>query len=81
MVEAGILDGDIVIVSPATPVGPGDIAVVRFDRSTTTVKKVYVEGDTIILQSANSHYKPIVKAYPAEAEILGKVILVRRRLF
>jgi SOS-response transcriptional repressor LexA len=81
MVEAGILDGDIVVVSPATPVGLGDVAVVRFDRLTTSVKKVYVEGDRIILQSANSRYMPIVRAYPDEAEILGKVVLVRRRLF
>jgi transcriptional regulator with XRE-family HTH domain len=81
MIDAGILDGDIVVVSPATPVGVGDVAVVRFDRLTTAVKKVYVEGDQIILQSANSRYKPIVKAYPDEAEILGKVVLVRRRMF
>jgi repressor LexA len=81
MVDAGILDGDIVVVSPATPVGTGDVAVVRFDREATALKKVYVEGDRIILQSANSQYKPLVRAYPAEAEILGKVVLVRRRLF
>jgi SOS-response transcriptional repressor LexA len=81
MVDAGILDGDIVVVSPATPVGVGDIAVVRFDGLTTAVKKVFIEGDRIILQSANSQYKPIVRAYPDEAEILGKVVLVRRRMF
>ncbi|MDQ3023677.1 MAG: hypothetical protein M3R04_04710 [bacterium] len=81
MVDAGILDGDIVVVSPATATGSGDVAVVRLDRETTAVKKVYIEGGHIILQSANSQYKPIVKLYPAEAEILGKVVLVRRKLF
>jgi SOS-response transcriptional repressor LexA len=81
MTEAGILDGDIVVISPAAPVKNGDIAAVRFDGQTTALKKLFIEGDHIILQSANSQYKPIVRAYPTEAEVLGKVVLVRRRLF
>jgi repressor LexA len=81
MVDCGILDGDLVVVSPASKVEQGDVAVVRFDQLTTAVKKVFVEDERIILQSANSQYKPIVRAYPDEAEILGKVVLVRRRLF
>lgn len=80
MVEAGILDGDVLIVSPAMRVQPGDIAVVQIDRGTTAVKRVYVENDRVILQSANHHYKPLVLSYPDEVEILGKVILVRRSL-
>jgi SOS-response transcriptional repressor LexA len=80
MVEAGILDGDVLIVSPNTPVTDGDIAVVQVNRRTTTVKKVYLEGDHIILQPANSAYKPQVLSYPDEVEILGKVILVRRKM-
>ena len=81
MIDCGILDGDLVVVSPAAKVGQGDVAVVRFDHLTTAVKKVFIEDQRIILQSANSQYKPIVRAYPDEAEILGKVVLVRRRLF
>ena len=81
MVEAGILDGDILIVSPNTEVKNGDIAVVQVDHSTTTVKKVYIESDRIILQPANSNFRPQVLSYPDEVEILGKVILVRRKLF
>jgi SOS-response transcriptional repressor LexA len=80
MVEAGILDGDVLVVSPSTPVGPGDIGVVLVNKSTTTVKKIYIEADRVILQPANSHYKPQVLAYPDEVEVLGKVILVRRKL-
>jgi len=80
MMEAGILDGDILIVSPNTKVGDGEIGVVQVNRRTTTVKKVYVEGSQVILQPANFHYKPQVLAYPEEVEILGKVIIVRRKL-
>jgi len=79
MVEAGILDGDIVIVSPNTAVNSGDIAVVQIDRRETTVKVVHFEGDYLLLQAANSHYKPILLKYPEQVEILGKVILVRRK--
>lgn len=81
MVDAGILDGDILIVSPHTVTADGDIAVVQVNRRTTTVKRVYIEEKQIILQPANSNYRPQILSYPDEVEILGKVILVRRKLF
>jgi len=81
MVEAGILDGDVLIVSPNTKVNDGDIAVVLVNKQSTTVKKVYIEESKVILQPANSNFRPQVLNYPDEVEILGKVILVRRKLF
>ena len=81
MIDAGILDDDIVIVSPSTPVGPGEIGVVQINRRTTTVKKIYIEEKGVMLQPANSNYKPQIISYPDEVEILGKVVLVRRKLF
>ncbi|MCB1187046.1 helix-turn-helix domain-containing protein [bacterium] len=80
MLEAGILDGDTLIVSPASQVNNGDIAVVQVNRRQTTVKKVYFENDSVILQPANHNYRPQVLKYPDEVEILGRVILVRRKL-
>jgi SOS-response transcriptional repressor LexA len=80
MVEAGILDGDVVVVSPNTKVAPGDVAVVMVNQATTTCKRVYLEDDRVILQPCNSNYRPQVLSYPDEVEILGKVILVRRKL-
>jgi SOS-response transcriptional repressor LexA len=80
MVEAGILDGDVVVVSPSSSVGNGDIAVVQVNKSSTTCKKIYLEDNRIILQPCNSNYRPQVLAYPTEVEILGRVILVRRKL-
>ena len=75
MLEAGILDGDMVVVSPSTPVGPGEIGVVQVNRRTTTLKRIYVEEKGVLLQPANSSYKPEMVTYPDEVEILGKVIL------
>jgi SOS-response transcriptional repressor LexA len=80
MVEAGIFDGDIVVVSPTRALRSGDIGVVQVGGSATTVKRIYLEGERVILQAANWQYKPQVLAYPEEVEILGKVILVRRKL-
>jgi SOS-response transcriptional repressor LexA len=80
MVEAGILDGDLLIVSPNTRVVDGDIAVVQMNRRENTCKVVYFEEDSLLLQPANSAYKPIVLRYPDQVQILGKVVLVRRKL-
>jgi repressor LexA len=80
MVEAGILDGDVLIVSPASRVQSGDIAVVLVNQTASTVKKVYIENGRLILQPANHRYRPEVLGYPEEAEILGKVVQVRRRI-
>jgi SOS-response transcriptional repressor LexA len=80
MTDVGILDGDVIIVSPTTTVASGDIAVVQVDHATTTVKLVFFEDNHVVLQAANSAYKPIILSYPSEVEVLGKVILVRRKL-
>ena len=80
MVDAGILDGDVIVVSPGTNVDSGDIAVVQVDQSNTTVKIIYFEENHVMLQAANSAYKPVILTYPSEVEVLGKVILVRRKL-
>jgi len=52
---------------------------VQINRRETTVKIVYFEGDNLLLQPANTQYKPMLLKYPDEVEILGRVILVRRK--
>jgi repressor LexA len=79
MVEAGILDGDIIVVSPNTRVNNGDIAVVSLNKQATSVKRVYFEEHAILLQPCNSNFRPQVLS-TSEVEVLGKVILVRRKL-
>jgi len=80
MVQAGILEGDIVVVSPTLEIEDGDTVVAVVGDDDVSLKKVYFEGDRILLQAANPSYRPILLKYPEEAEILGKVALVRRRL-
>lgn len=81
MVEAGILEDDVVIVSPSMQVGDGDIAVVKYQGSDTTLKRVYFQDSVVLLAPCNSFYKPVMIFNPEDVQILGKVILVRRRLF
>ena len=74
MIEAGIMDGDIVVVSRTSYVDNGDIAVVLIDDE-ATVKTFYRENGHFRLQPENGAMKPIITK---EAVILGKVIACLR---
>lgn len=77
MVEAGILDGDYVLVRPQASAENGDIVVALLDDE-VTVKRFYREKQRIRLQPANSRMEPI---FVKEARILGRVVaLVRPRI-
>ena len=80
MVDALINDGDVVIMRHQEQVENGELAAVWLrDKSETTLKRFYLEGDRVRLQPAN----PTMKAmfYPAESvEVRGKVLLVIRQL-
>lgn len=78
MTEAGIFDGDYVVVKPEKVVSSGDIAVVLIGDE-VTVKKVSLSKTTITLIPANKDLKP-VRYKPDEISIIGKVIGVIRRL-
>lgn len=70
MIEAGIMDGDYVIVSRTSYVEDGDIAVVLIGDE-ATVKTFYKENGIFRLQPENKTMKPIIAK---EVYILGKVI-------
>lgn len=74
MVDAGILDGDLVIIRQQTTAENGDIVVALIDDE-ATIKSFYRERDHIRLQPQNEFMEPIrIK----DVEILGKVIGVMR---
>ena len=82
MIEAGILDGDIVVVRKQTDARPGEIvvALVGDDESAdeATVKTFHRERDgRIRLQPENAALEPL---FPEHVEILGKVTGVFRSL-
>lgn len=70
MIEAGILDGDIVIVESMHHADDGDIVVAMIEDE-ATVKRFYRDNGRIRLQPENSAMKPI---YATEVTVLGKVI-------
>jgi repressor LexA len=81
MIEAGILDGDLVIVQATREARNGDIvAVLAGDDETAdeaTVKTFYRENGRVRLQPENSALQPIYADY---VQILGKVVGVFREL-
>lgn len=77
MVEAGILDGDYVIVRKQDNASNGDIVAAMIDEE-ATVKRFYLEKDRIRLQPENRHMSPI---YCNGVKILGKVIGLFRYIY
>lgn len=76
MIEAGILNGDFVVVRQQQTANNGEIVVAMIEDE-ATVKTYYREKDRIRLQPQNSSMDPI---YAREVTILGKVIALFRRL-
>ena len=74
MINAGILDGDKVVVRPQQTVDNGEIVVALLDDS-ATVKRFYKEDGRFRLQPENSTMEPI---YTDEVVILGKVVSLYR---
>ena len=76
MIEAGILDGDLVLVKKQNTAENGDIVVALIDDE-ATVKTFFKEKDHIRLQPQNSFMQPIIVP---NCSILGKVAGVFRKL-
>jgi repressor LexA len=76
MRDAGILEGDYVVVSEADDADNGEIVVALIEDE-ATVKRFYREKDRVRLQPANKAYKPI---RTRDAKVLGRVIGVYRRV-
>ena len=70
MIEAGILDGDIVVVESKRYAVDGEIVVAMIDDE-ATVKRFFKDNGRIRLQPANCTMQPI---YAKEVYVLGKVI-------
>ena len=70
MIEAGILDGDIVVVESKRYADDGEIVVAMIEDE-ATVKRFYRESDRVRLQPANHTMEPI---FSRDVTILGKVI-------
>lgn len=76
MVEAAILDGDLILVNPQKVANNGEIVVAMIDNE-ATVKTFYKEDNRVRLQPQNKFMEPI---YSDNVDIVGKVSAVIRKL-
>ncbi|KMK96406.1 transcriptional repressor LexA [Rossellomorea marisflavi] len=77
MIEAGILDGDFVIVRQQQTANNGEIVVAMTEEDEATVKRFFKEKDFVRLQPENSSMDPIILR---NVSILGKVVGVYRQV-
>lgn len=76
MIDAGILDGDLVLVQEQKHANNGEIVVAMIDDE-ATVKRFFKENNRIRLQPENQFMDPI---YATDVQILGKVIGLYRTI-
>ncbi len=79
MRDAGIRDGDILVVNHNCSCSNGDIVVARVAGESATVKRFFREKDRVRLQPENELFEPIYVAFN-EVEISGKVIGLLRTI-
>jgi repressor LexA len=77
MINAGIFEDDLVIVSPQKEVSNGDI-IVALLHDEATMKRFTVRDNKIFLLPENEKYQPIEVADPENFSIVGKVVGVFR---
>lgn len=78
MINAGILDGDTVIIQEADTANTGEIIVALVDNTEATLKRLRRRGDSIALEAANPAYE--TRLYGADrVKVQGKLVgLIRR---
>ena len=78
MINAGILDGDTVIIRRADSANTGDIVVALVDESEATLKRLRRRGDSIALEAANPAYE--TRLYGSDrVRIQGTLVGLLRR--
>ncbi|MBG9456624.1 XRE family transcriptional regulator [Lysinibacillus sphaericus] len=77
MIEAGILDGDLVIVKQKSTADNGDIVVAMTEENEATVKRFFKEKSHFRLQPENATMEPIIVD---QVSILGHVVGLYRRV-
>jgi repressor LexA len=78
MVEAGILDGDTVVIRKQNEANTGDIVVALIDEEEATLKRLRRRGSSIALEAANPAYETRVLG-PDRVKIQGRLVSLLRR--
>lgn len=79
MIEAGILDGDFVVVRQQSTASNGEIVVAMINEE-ATVKRFFKEEGRIRLQPENRSMEPLYADEHADFAVLGKVVALFRRI-
>jgi repressor LexA len=78
MIEAGIFDGDTVIIRNASTANPGEIVVALVDDEEATLKRFRRKGASIALEAANPSYETRIFG-PDRVKVQGRLVgLIRR---
>ncbi len=78
MIEAGILDGDTVLIRRADTADTGDIVVALVDSEEATLKRLRRKGASIALEAANPAYETRIFG-PDRVHIQGRLVGLMRR--
>ena len=78
MIQAGILDGDVVILRRGDNADSGDIVVALIDEEEATLKRLRKRGNSIALEAANPAYETRIFG-PDRVRIQGKLVAMIRR--
>ena len=70
MIEAGIFDGDQVVIRKAHDANNGEIVVALIDNNEATLKRIFKRGQQVALQPENSNYKTVIYG-PDRIQIQG----------
>jgi repressor LexA len=77
MMDAHILDGDLVVIRPLQNARDGDIVVAQVEENAVTLKRFFKEPGRIRLQPANERYEP---QFYEDVRVQGKLVGVIRRV-
>ena len=78
MIDAGIFDGDTVVIKKQETAESGDIVVALIDDEEATLKRLRKRGDSVALEPANPSYETRIFG-PDRVRIQGKLISLLRR--
>ncbi len=78
MIEAGILDGDTVLVRRDDVAENGEIVVALIDNAEVTLKRLRRKGDSIALEPANKAYETRIFG-PDQVKVQGRLVGLMRR--
>lgn len=78
MIDAGILDGDLVVVRRQPDANDGDLVAAMVDGEEATVKRLFRRDGRVVLQAENPAYSDMV--FDGGVEVLGRVVSVLRRV-